>query len=100
MLRRVVLLLALALSAFACEAPSPSSAPPPAAFQPLDLNTATVAELEKLPAIGPKHARSIIASRNARGGRFARLEDLLQIHGIGEKTVDAIRPYVVVIPKP
>ena len=51
-----------------------------------------------LPAIGPKHARSIIASRNARGGQFKSVDDLVQIDGIGTKTIDAIRPYVFVGP--
>jgi competence protein ComEA len=73
---------------------------PQAPSKVIDLNTATVKELEALPAIGPDRARSIIASRNARGGKFQRLEDILQIDGIGPKTVDAIRPYVVVVPKP
>ncbi len=37
-----------------------------------------------------------MASRNARGGHFKRFEDLLEIEGIGQGTIDAIRPYVVV----
>ncbi|MEO8702787.1 MAG: helix-hairpin-helix domain-containing protein [Kofleriaceae bacterium] len=69
--------------------------PPP---HKLDLNRATVQELEALPAIGPKHARSIMASRNARHGHFERLEDLLSIDGIGPKTIEAIRPLVEVGP--
>ena len=64
----------------------------------LDLNAASEKELERLPGIGPVHARSIIASRNARGGRFQRLEDLLDIKGIGNETVEKIRPYVVLGP--
>ena len=64
----------------------------------LDLNAATEKQLETLPGIGPVHARSIIASRNARGGRFKRLEDLLDINGIGNETVEKIRPYVVLGP--
>lgn len=69
--------------------------PTPTTTAPLDLNAATEKQLEALPGIGPKHARSILASRNARGGRFQRLEDLLTIDGIGPKTVEAIRPFVV-----
>lgn len=69
-------------------------ATPPPIGQRLDLNTATQAQLEALPAVGVKHARSIIASRNARGGRFAKLEDLLQIDGIGPKTIEALRAHV------
>lgn len=64
----------------------------------IDLNTATVKQLEALPAIGPKRARSIVASRNARGGHFDRLDQLLAIDGIGPETLEAIRPYVVVSP--
>ncbi len=71
---------------------------PPTTIAPLDLNAATLKQLERLPGIGPKHARSILASRNARGGRFQRIEDLLAIDGIGTRTVDAIRPYIVLGP--
>ncbi|HEU0035159.1 MAG TPA: helix-hairpin-helix domain-containing protein [Kofleriaceae bacterium] len=91
----VLLLLSVAP---ACES-SQTSPPGPTQIGVIDLNRATVKELEALPAIGPKHARSIIASRNARGGRFQSIDDLLQIDGIGPKTVDEIRPYVVVLPK-
>ena len=65
----------------------------------LDLNRATQKELEGLPEIGPVHAKSIIASRNARGGHFESVDDLMKIDGIGPKTVEAIRPYVVLKPK-
>jgi competence protein ComEA len=71
-------------------------AAPPVPF--LDLNAATEKEMEALPGIGPERARSIMASRNARGGRFRRLDDLLEIKGIGPETVDKIRPYVVLGP--
>ena len=64
----------------------------------LDLNRATIKELEALPGIGPVKARSIMASRNARGGRFNSLDELIAIDGVGEKTVEAIRPYVEVGP--
>jgi competence protein ComEA len=92
------------LVSFAClagcddGAQRPAPPAPTATFAPLDLNTATTKQLEALPAIGIKHARSIIASRNARGGRFQRLEDLQAIDGIGPKTNEAIRPYVVLGP--
>ena len=96
------LLLAIALALAGCDGSSGGYAPTPGA--PLDLNRATMHQLEQLPAIGIKHARSIIASRNARGGRFRSVEHQLKSFphdghdGIGEKTVDAIRAYVVVRP--
>lgn len=88
MIRRLLLAL-LVIFAVACQNES-------TALGRLDLNRATVRELETLPGIGPKHARSIMASRNARGGRFKSLDDLLAIDGIGPKTIEAIRPHVVV----
>jgi len=98
--RSLVVVLALVLGLLVpagCEdAAPPTSRSEPPALGILNLNTATEKQLEKLPAIGEKHARSIIASRNARGGRFRSLDDLLAIDGIGPKTIDAIRPYVVV----
>ena len=80
----------------ACEDPAGSTRPAPTPIVPIDLNTATEKQLEALPGIGVRHARSIIASRNARRGRLKSLDELLQIDGIGPKTVEAIRPYEVV----
>lgn len=98
-MRAVLLGLALWLSFVGCDDRERTSQQPPAsAMAPIDLNAATEKQLEALPAIGPKHARSIIASRNARGGHFKSVDDLLAIDGIGPKTLDAIRPYVFVSP--
>ena len=93
---RLLVLFVLAMFAAGGCDNAPAKQSPPTVIEPLDLNTATTAQLEALPHIGPKHARSIMASRNARGGHFKRLEDLLDIDGIGQGTIDAIRPYVVV----
>jgi competence protein ComEA len=100
MLLRLVTALGLAVLAAGCEddRPSPKAPPSVSPLKPLDLNTATVAQLEALPAIGPKLARSIIASRNARGGRFTRVEELLAIDGIGHNSLDRIRLLVSVEP--
>jgi competence protein ComEA len=92
-----ILLVSFACLAGCDDGGTPGRAPP-STLAPLDLNTATVEQLEALPLIGPKHARSIVASRNARGGRFKRLEDLLSIDGIGSGIIEKIRPYVVVGP--
>jgi len=125
--RTPALLVSLILSLVACKkesspqpavgsnappapAPAPAEAPPPAPAPtpaealkspppPLDLNTATEKDIEALPEVGPVKAKSIIASRNARGGRFESIDDLAKIDGIGPKTVDAIRPLVILLPK-
>jgi competence protein ComEA len=60
---------------------------------PLDPNTASAAELEALPGIGPVLARRIVEHRRAHG-RFERLEDLLEVEGIGPKVLERLRPLV------
>ena len=95
-LRILFIACALAVLPVGCAPERGGGTAAPAAV--LDLNAASTKELEALPGIGPERARSIIASRNARGGRFARLEDLLDIKGIGNETVEKIRHHVVLGP--
>lgn len=61
----------------------------------INLNKASVEELQRLPRIGPVTARRILEARR-RKGRFNKLEDLLEVKGIGVKTLEALRPYVTV----
>jgi len=68
---------------------------PPA--KPLDLNLATAEQLQELPGIGPTTAATIVAFRE-KSGPFRRVEDLLAIHGISKKKLEAIRPYVFIAP--
>jgi competence ComEA-like helix-hairpin-helix protein len=66
---------------------------PPA--KPLDLNTATAAELSQLPGVGASTARAIVQFRE-KSGPFERVEDLLAIRGINARKLQQIRPYVSV----
>ena len=59
----------------------------------LDLNTATEAELEGLPGVGPVLAQRIVAWRE-ENGRFASREDVLSVSGIGEAKYEAFEPYI------
>ena len=59
----------------------------------IDVNTADVAELERLPEVGPALARRIVAYRQAHGS-FHAPEDLRRVEGIGPKTFEAIQRYV------
>lgn len=68
---------------------------PPA--QPININTATISQLEKLPGVGPNTAKAIVDFRN-HSGSFQRVEDLLAIKGISKSKLDKLRPYVTVGP--
>jgi competence protein ComEA len=59
----------------------------------IDINKATVLDLQKLPGIGPSLAKQIVAYRE-KNGPFRRVEDLMAIKGIGFKKWKKIRPYV------
>lgn len=59
----------------------------------IDLNSATKQELEKLPHIGPVIAQRIIDYRMQRG-RFETIDELVNVKGIGNKTLFKIKPYL------
>jgi len=60
----------------------------------IDLNRAPTSELELLPGVGPALAGRIVESREA-DGPFSSVEDLARVRGIGVKTIDRIRPFVL-----
>ncbi|WBU38947.1 ComEA family DNA-binding protein [Homoserinibacter sp. YIM 151385] len=68
---------------------------PAAPGAPIDLNTADAAALDTLPRIGPAIATRILQWREANG-RFASVEDLLDVPGIGEATLEGLRELVTV----
>jgi competence protein ComEA len=89
----VALLVALVLATSASWAASPSEQA--GAREQVDLNSASADSLTTVPGIGPVMAERIVAWREAHGP-FRRVEDLMKVKGVGEKTLDKLRPYVKV----
>ena len=63
----------------------------------VDLNTAPWPELAQLPGIGETVARRIV-ERRTQHGPFESIEQLREVSGIGAKTLDKIRPWIVAGP--
>jgi competence protein ComEA len=80
--------------------PDVSGGAPPSRFSaspsnPVNINTASQAELESLPAIGPSLAQKIIAYRQANGP-FQSIEEIMEVSGIGQKTFDLIKDLITI----
>ena len=73
----------------------PATPPKAAAAALLNLNTATEAELAKLPGIGPATATRILEYRQ-KNGPFKKIEELMNVRGIGEKAFLKLKPLVTV----
>lgn len=63
------------------------------ATRKVNINTAEATELARVPGVGPSLAGKIVAHRKAVG-RYRRLEDLLNVPGIGEALLARLRPYL------
>ncbi len=61
----------------------------------VNINTATVEVLQTLPGIGPTIAQRIVEYRQTHGP-FKKVEDLLNVKGIGEKKLEKIKPFIEV----
>jgi len=100
---RIATVLALMLVSSLAAAPaSVVSAAAPAApkagaseARPIDLNTADGAALESVPGIGKSLSQRILAFRD-KNGPFQSVDDLLKVQGIGEKSIQKLRPYLTV----
>ena len=66
-----------------------------ASDQKVNINTASLAELQKLPRIGPQIAQRIIDYRK-ENGNFKKVEELMKVRGIGEKVFNQLKDLITV----
>ncbi len=95
-LTRIALVLSIAIGSMAAAASAQETPAKVAASSTLvNLNVATPEQLETLPGIGPRAAQRIVEFR-AKNGGFKKVEDLMKIQGIGERSFLRLRPLVTV----
>jgi competence protein ComEA len=73
--------------------PAPAASGTPQPGVPLNLNTATLEQLDTLPGVGPATAQKILDYREQHGG-FGSVEELGQVPGIGDVRLAALRDLV------
>ncbi len=64
----------------------------------VNINTASVSELEGLPRVGPKVAQRIVDFRTQHGN-FKKIEEIMKVQGIGEKVFEQIKDLITVGPE-
>jgi competence protein ComEA len=99
--RSIALAVALAFLWSASVPLKAQKAAPPTApttrSEPVNLNTANAAQLATLPGIGPKTADLIIQYRQKAGG-FKKIEEVMNVRGIGEKSFLKFKSLITVTP--
>jgi competence protein ComEA len=94
-------ILGIAVSAAAASAQNKATTPQvgatatATATAPVNLNTATAEQLATIPGVGPKMAERIIDYRQKNGG-FKKVEDLMNVSGVGEKSFLKMKPLITV----
>ncbi|MCA1562779.1 MAG: helix-hairpin-helix domain-containing protein [Acidobacteria bacterium] len=96
----VTLMLAATVGAPAVTADQAKAKPAPAkpavtSASPVNINTASSSQIEVLPGIGARTAERIVEYRQKNGG-FKKIEELMNVKGIGEKSFLKLKPLITV----
>lgn len=94
-LTRLALVLSMVLGPLVHAAAAQDAARATAPSSVVNLNEATPQQLEALPGIGPRAAQRIVEFR-AKNGGFKKVEDLMKVQGIGERSFLRLKPLVTV----
>lgn len=98
MMIAALLAMLVAVAAFAeQENRAPAARPSTEAAVSVNLNTATTAQLEALPGVGPALAQRIVDYRQQHGG-FKKVEELMNVRGIGEASFLKLKALITVTP--
>jgi competence protein ComEA len=92
---RIVWALALCLGLLMTPATAPAQKAKPVSTEKVNLNTANLDQLQTLPGVGEATAKRIIEHRT-KVGKFAKIEDILNVKGIGEKKFQKMKDRLVV----
>ena len=91
----IVSLFAAAPKASVAQTPHSGGAKAAATTGVVNINTASAAELEGLPGVGAKTAARIVEYRQ-KNGPFKKIEELMNVQGIGEKSFLKLKPQITV----
>ena len=96
-LTAVLFVIALAGAAAQPALAAPAAAPKSSVSEahPVDINTADASALESVPGIGKSLSQRILAFRE-KNGPFQSVDDLLKVQGVGEKSIQKLRPFLTV----
>jgi competence protein ComEA len=81
----------------AAQTKSSSASAKPVTTTVVNINTASATEIATLPGIGPKTAALIVEYRQ-KNGPFKKIEELMNVKGVGEKSFLKLKPFVTIGP--